>query len=91
MLGTNIKKRIRGTTQFRENLTFMCTNIHSANDNGCTPRRSLLAKRSSVRPRKSIRVFLLTAIAPSAALCEEESDVTSLSRRFEYGSIIARK
>lgn len=82
MLGTNVKKRIRGTTQFRENLTFMCTNIHSANDNGCTPRRSLLAKRSSVRPRKSIRAILLAAITPSATLLKDDVDVTSLSHRF---------
>ena len=82
MLGTNIKKRIRGTTQFRENLTFMCTNIHSANDNGCTPRRSLLAKRSSVRPRKSIRAIPLAAITPSATLLKDDVDVTSLSHWF---------
>lgn len=91
MLGTNFKiEQIRGTTQIRENLT-LCVQPYTAQMiTEAHPVEAYLHERS-VRPRKSIRVFLLTAIAPSAALCEEESDVTSLSRRFEYGSIIARK
>lgn len=91
MLGTNFKiGKIRGTTQIRENLTLCVQPYTTQMITEAHPVEAYLHERS-VRPRKSIRVFLLTAIAPSAALCEEESDVTSLSRRFEYGSIIARK
>ena len=91
MLGTNFKiGKIRGTTQIRENLT-LCVQPYTAQMiTEAHPVEAYLPLRS-VRPRKSIRVFPLTAIAPSAALCKEESDVTPLSQRFEYGIIIARK
>ena len=88
MLGTNFKIKNPRYHPNQGKPLFIHTNICNADDNGSAPRRSLLTHLCSVRPRKSIRVFLLVAIPPSATLCEEEYDVTILSLRFKYGLII---
>jgi hypothetical protein len=84
-------EKIRGTTQIRENLSLCIQTYATLMITEAHPVEAYLRILCSVRPRKSIRVFLLAAITPSATLCEEEYNGTILSRRFKYGLIIREK